>query len=310
MNIYIQKNGQNLGPYSIEQVNQYINEGQLSHNDLAFYDGLTNWVPLSSIEGTLFPPGGQLALPPSSPTLPAVSPSAMGEHPQQSPVVVMGPASPAAAPEQEGSMSKGFGSMFGGCMGIAIACVVVLLVLFVGCFACSSAAVVSANDVSANDPQGTLLPKQQSSFIKIVDEYKIEYQEASNDVKKELLYSERGEKIRSLLYLNHFKDWKAIVNSIETTATGHAYVSFKLINSDIRLQTWNNGLSDINSNTIITKSDLLYKVVADLNRGDEVLISGSFIPAGKGVQEQSITKDGSMRDPEFSVKFSEIKKLK
>ena len=146
MDIYIQKNGQNLGPYSIAQVNQYIGQGQLSHNDLAFHDGLTNWVPLSSIEGTLFPPGGQLVLPPSSPTLPAVSPPAMGGQPQQSPVVLMGAASPTEAPEKEGSMSKGFGSMFGGCMGIAIACVVVLLVLFVGCYACSSAAVDNANE--------------------------------------------------------------------------------------------------------------------------------------------------------------------
>jgi hypothetical protein len=39
MKIYISKNGQQLGPYSAEQVQQSIDSGQLSPSDLACGEG-------------------------------------------------------------------------------------------------------------------------------------------------------------------------------------------------------------------------------------------------------------------------------
>ena len=45
MNIYIHKDGTQYGPYSLEQVQQYIQQGAFTLQDQACHDG-QNWVPL------------------------------------------------------------------------------------------------------------------------------------------------------------------------------------------------------------------------------------------------------------------------
>ena len=51
MEIRIHKDGQDFGPYTLEQVKEYLATGQLQQNDLAFYEGLTDWVPLIQVPG-------------------------------------------------------------------------------------------------------------------------------------------------------------------------------------------------------------------------------------------------------------------
>ena len=50
MNIYIHKDGTQYGPYSLEQVQQYIQQGAFTLQDQACHDG-QNWVPLSQVPG-------------------------------------------------------------------------------------------------------------------------------------------------------------------------------------------------------------------------------------------------------------------
>jgi len=160
-NIYIQQNGQNLGPYTISEVNEFIANGSVFHSDLAYHDGLANWIPLCEIEGTLFPPGRQLALPPSpqlpaSPSVPMALPGPVPTQPFPQPVVIVAPSGNSTG-NDEGSMQKGFGSMFGGCMGIAIALVVLSIVALVGCFACSAVVSEAADEemerIEAEEPE-------------------------------------------------------------------------------------------------------------------------------------------------------------
>ena len=50
MQIHIHKDGKTHGPYSIEQVRQYLKAGNFSGNDLACHDG-ANWIKLSQVPG-------------------------------------------------------------------------------------------------------------------------------------------------------------------------------------------------------------------------------------------------------------------
>jgi membrane protein YdbS with pleckstrin-like domain len=45
----IHKNNQKIGPYSIEEINTYIQQSSLSANDLCWQEGWSEWRPLSSI---------------------------------------------------------------------------------------------------------------------------------------------------------------------------------------------------------------------------------------------------------------------
>lgn len=51
MEVWIGRNGERHGPYQEEQVRDWLRSGQLSTDDLAWYDGLADWQPLS----VLFP---------------------------------------------------------------------------------------------------------------------------------------------------------------------------------------------------------------------------------------------------------------
>jgi endonuclease YncB( thermonuclease family) len=50
MQIHIHKDGKTYGPYTLDQVRQYLKAGNLSGNDYACHDG-ANWIKLSQVPG-------------------------------------------------------------------------------------------------------------------------------------------------------------------------------------------------------------------------------------------------------------------
>ena len=70
MNVTVTRNGQNFGPYTIEQANALLLSGQLRSADMAWYEGAANWMPLNSIAGIINvpPPPPPLGMPPQSDT--------------------------------------------------------------------------------------------------------------------------------------------------------------------------------------------------------------------------------------------------
>ena len=55
MMIHIDRGGERMGPYSLEDVNHYLADGTLQPSDLGWYDGAADWVPLTNIEGVVIP---------------------------------------------------------------------------------------------------------------------------------------------------------------------------------------------------------------------------------------------------------------
>lgn len=55
MELYIQRDGQQFGPYSEQDAQQYLRDGTLLTNDLAWRDGLADWIPLSELLALSFP---------------------------------------------------------------------------------------------------------------------------------------------------------------------------------------------------------------------------------------------------------------
>lgn len=82
MQIHVARNGQQLGQYSIEEVNRKLADGTLSTTDLGWHEGAAGWAPLSSIAGVTAP-GAPASLPISSPP-PAPAPAAPIARPMPS----------------------------------------------------------------------------------------------------------------------------------------------------------------------------------------------------------------------------------
>ena len=50
MKAYVSKDGQQYGPYSVEQLQEYLRQGNFTAEDLACYDG-RNWVTVAQVPG-------------------------------------------------------------------------------------------------------------------------------------------------------------------------------------------------------------------------------------------------------------------
>jgi len=77
MKLYLSREGQTFGPYSVDQAREYLSSGQFLENDFALFEGQTDWQPLAQL--LTFAPGSEsvneLASTESLPTLEA-SPAA------------------------------------------------------------------------------------------------------------------------------------------------------------------------------------------------------------------------------------------
>lgn len=51
MQIHINRDGQNFGPYSLDEVRQYLASGNIVVTDLAWYEGAPGWMPLGQVPG-------------------------------------------------------------------------------------------------------------------------------------------------------------------------------------------------------------------------------------------------------------------
>ena len=94
MDIYINKDGQQYGPYKLDQVNEYLAQGSFQATDPAWSDGLANWCPLNQIAGVVDP---------SSPTPPSFDPTTY--NPNAAPPPAVASPSPTEAPVTAASVT-------------------------------------------------------------------------------------------------------------------------------------------------------------------------------------------------------------
>ena len=61
MDIHIQRDGQQMGPYTLEQINEYLTQGALLATDSAWHEGMIEWVQIGRVQGVTIP--GKPAVP-------------------------------------------------------------------------------------------------------------------------------------------------------------------------------------------------------------------------------------------------------
>jgi hypothetical protein len=71
MQYFVHREGSNLGPYSLAELQQQLAAGSINSDDLAWHEGLPQWQPVS----TLIPAAGAV---PITPSIEIVSPTATG----------------------------------------------------------------------------------------------------------------------------------------------------------------------------------------------------------------------------------------
>ena len=94
MQIHIARNGQPMGPFSLEEINRQLAAGTLSLSDQAWYEGAAGWAPLSTVPGVQSSAAPAASASPSSPQMPGTAPSV----PPAAAPVVGGPVTAVPAP--------------------------------------------------------------------------------------------------------------------------------------------------------------------------------------------------------------------
>ena len=98
MQIYVGKNGKQLGPFSLEEINRKLADGTFAGTDLAWYEGAAGWAPLSGVAGVVIPAAAPASTP-APPAAPAPTPVQPAPAPAAAPVRPSAPiVQPAPAP--------------------------------------------------------------------------------------------------------------------------------------------------------------------------------------------------------------------
>lgn len=140
MNYLVSKQGQQQGPYTFDQINNLVQQGQLSLDDYVFTEGWEGWRTISTIISMQAPPAP--------------------------------PASPASTKKPMGGFAKG-------CMIVSIVLGVIGLIGLVGCFACAGGMANSISEEmddmveSAGEDVSSSVPLSNLSWSEIDEIYDI-----------------------------------------------------------------------------------------------------------------------------------------
>ena len=160
---------------------------------------------------------------------------------------------------------------------------------------------------TADSAAAIAIPAEEKAFIEIVRGYITSYGDAANELKKSAVRVSRKQKLQELVSTLEFKGWIGRIDEMTTTSKGNAALSIKLSNGSLMLQTYNNELSDLGDDTLIPINSDLFNRVANLKTGMTVKVSGNFLADDQDfIKEGSITEEGSMTEPEFIVKFTQV----
>ena len=116
--IHVMRDGQQFGPYTIEDINAYMAQGNLLPTDQAWYEGAANWMPITEVPGVVHGAAPVLA----APAVAAADPMAVA-NPQ-----VAAAEAGVAAEAVGGARKKKFLIMGGSVAGVAAIAGVLLFV--------------------------------------------------------------------------------------------------------------------------------------------------------------------------------------
>jgi len=153
------------------------------------------------------------------------------------------------------------------------------------------------------------IPTDQARFINAVVSARTSYNSAANELAAGGMRSARQQAICNAVINQQASDWVGRIETLTSNGDGKGVVSLSMTQY-IHVATWNNSLSDIRDHTLIDPTSSMFKELAALKVGDLVKFSGQFSSSNTDcVGEQSVTLQGSMTKPEFTMRFTSIRKL-
>ena len=153
------------------------------------------------------------------------------------------------------------------------------------------------------------LPNDEAKFISIVEDASSSIRDDSNELQVVQVKTQRGKDMCALLGPPlAVNDWVGTVEDVSTEMGGDKGVFSVTLSDTIAVQTWNNSLSDFDSNTLIDPGSALFTTIAKFAPDDVVVFSGKFFSDEKCLGEQSMADINGLRTPDFTFKFTNVER--
>ena len=151
-------------------------------------------------------------------------------------------------------------------------------------------------------PSSLIANNDQAKFCNINKKYIDLSKKTHKELKLQLYKRKRKKELTNFNY--DFSNWNGKIEAIESVGDEYAYVSISVC-KNVTIKTWNNEFSDMMDKTLIHIDSEIYEILLDLEKGNSVITSGSFIQSDSDYfQETSVTNNGSLSEPEYLVHFN------
>jgi len=170
----------------------------------------------------------------------------------------------------------------------------------------SNATAGASSSATAAPSSRVIIPLDESQFIRIVSDAKSASVTAENDMQRGGFKARRDDQVCNVLTSKTIIDWVGTVRTVDSNSDGKGVLSIAIADG-IRLETWNNDLSDFEDHTLLQPSTKVFNAAASMRSGQLATFSGSFIPDSENcIRESSMTLSGKLTDPEFIFQFSAV----
>ncbi len=158
----------------------------------------------------------------------------------------------------------------------------------------------------------------EQAFIKAVKEARDEYSSGGNEMAKGAARVHRAETVCRALHAVHLQAdgtfvplttvhaWTGSVAKLSSNSDGKGVLAITIA-PDVTIETTNNSFSDMFEHTLIEPTSPVYRQAVALHEGQKVTFSGTFFTTEADcAHEESLTQEGSMTEPEYIFKFSDV----
>ena len=173
----------------------------------------------------------------------------------------------------------------------------------------SAAEEASETEPPAADPQLVPepdVPQNQAAFLDVFQEYLDLFESAETELQGANYLNERDRALCEFTDNGRVEGWVGELSSVAANSEGKGVVSVK-IDDDLRVETWNNALSDIFDETLIEPGTALYDSILPLKPGEQVIFSGTFVASSNScVSDKRFSDSARASKPDFVFRFSDI----
>jgi len=165
---------------------------------------------------------------------------------------------------------------------------------------------VASTPVTPARPAPPSLPADQQGFVAAVAKAAADYAAGANEMAKGATRPQRAKAICAVMKALTIRDWIGTVETLSSNSDGKGVLAVR-VSREATMKTWNNAVSDTGDRTLIEPGSPVFQAAVAMRRGATVRFSGTVFRSDVDcVKEASVTISGSMRDPEFILRFTAI----